>query len=175
MALTFSWPGTIKGVVQATTGSTFSGAITGSTYAGTIAATAGSTFVGAISGASSFSGTTVQATSSIGYATGAGGAVTQGTSKATGVTLNKVCGAITTHGAALNAGVTVTFAVGNTVCAAGDVVLACVKSGGTAGAYDVFADTITGTGFNLSIRNVTAGNLSETLVINFIIIKAVAA
>lgn len=173
MSLIFDWPGVLRAKLQAIAGSTFVGAITGSTI-GTSAIT-GSTFVGAISGASSFAGVTVSATSSIGYATGAGGAVTQGTDKSTGVTLNKVCGAITTHAAALNAGVSVTFAVSNTVCAAGDVVLACVKSGGTAGAYTVVADTITGTGFNLTIRNVTAGNLAETLVINFIIFKAVAA
>jgi len=164
MGLIFDWPGILKGKLQAITGST----VTGATITG-------STFVGSISGASSFTGTTVSATGSIGYAAGAGGAVTQATSKATGVTLNKICGAITTHGAALNAGVSVTFAVSNTTCAATDVVVACVKSGGTAGAYIVEADTPTGTGFNITITNHTAGNLSETLVINFIVIKSVAA
>jgi len=155
MGLSFSWPGTIKGVVQAL---------------------AGSTFVGSISGASSFTGTTVSATGSIGYATGAGGAVTQITSKATGVELNKICGAITTHNATLNAGVEVTFAVANTTCAATDVVVACVKSGeATPGSYAVVASEPTGTGFNLTISNLTAGNLGEALVINFIIIKSVAA
>src|SRR5882672_9299987 len=40
-------------------------------------------------------------TSLLGYATGAGGAVTQATDKSTAVTLNKICGAITMNGAAL--------------------------------------------------------------------------
>jgi len=152
--LMFSWPGKLKAKVEAS---------------------AGSTFVGAITGASSFSGITVAASGSIGYKTGAGGAVTQITSKATGVTLNKICGQITTHAATLNAGVEVTFAVGNTLCATGDVVLACVGSGGTAGAYAIVADTVTGIGFNLTITNLSAGNLGEALVINFIVFKAVAA
>ncbi len=153
--ITFDWPGILKGK---------------------LIALAGSTFEGAISGASSFSGTSVQASSSIGYKTGAGGAVTQDTSKATGVTLNKICGAITTHNATLNAGVEVTFAVSNTTCAATDVVVACVKSGAaTPGTYAVLASEPTGTGFNLTLSNLSAGNLSEALVINFVIIKAVAA
>ena len=41
----------------------------------------------------------VSAGKAIGYVSG--GAVTQATSKSTGVTLNKPCGAITTHNAAL--------------------------------------------------------------------------
>jgi hypothetical protein len=40
----------------------------------------------------------------LGYSTGAGGAITQGTSKSTAVTLHKVCGSITMHNAALAAG-----------------------------------------------------------------------
>ncbi|NBS24587.1 MAG: hypothetical protein EBS78_11605 [Altererythrobacter sp.] len=38
----------------------------------------------------------------IGYGTGAGGTVTQATSKSTGVTLDKVCGEITMNNATLN-------------------------------------------------------------------------
>lgn len=156
MSLEFTWPGFFRGKIR-------NSQITGST------------FQGAISGVSSFAGTVVAATASIGYATGAGGAVTQETSKATAVTLNKVCGAITTHNAELAAGAEVTFAVGNTTCAATDVVVACVKSGGTAGAYAVVASEPTGTGFKVTIANLSAGALSEALVINFAIIKAVAA
>ena len=40
---------------------------------------------------------------SIGYTSGLGGAVTQATSKSTGVTLNKPCGTITMHDASLAA------------------------------------------------------------------------
>jgi len=159
----FDWPGdlAVKGSFSST---------------GPVTAPAGSSFIGAITGASSFSGVSVEASSSIGYKTGAGGAVTQITSKSTGVTLNKICGAITTHNEALAAGVEVTFAVSNTTCAATDVVVACLKSGATtAGTYAVAASEPTGTGFKITISNLSAGSLSEALVINFAIIKAVAA
>ena len=46
--------------------------------------------------------------------------VTQGTDKATGVTLDKVCGQVTTHNATLNAGVEVTFRVTNVPPRRGD-------------------------------------------------------
>ena len=155
MSASFNWPGVLNAKINAEAGSTFQGAITG---------------------ASSFAGLSLSATSSIGYATGAGGAVTQATSKATGVTLNKICGAITTHAEALAAGAEVTFAVGNTTCAATDVVVACLKSGATtSGTYAVIASEPTGTGFKITISNLSAGSLSEALVINFAIIKAVAA
>lgn len=163
----FEWPGdlAVKGNLSAT-----------GTTTGKVVATAGSTFEGAISGASSFSGTSVQASASIGYKTGAGGAVTQETSKATAVAINKICGAITTHNAELAAGAEVTFAVSNTTCAATDVVVACLKSGATTpGTYSVIASEPTDTGFKITISNLSAGALSEALVINFAIIKAVAA
>jgi hypothetical protein len=47
--------------------------------------------------------TSISSTGGIGYATGAGGPVTQLTSKSTGVTLGKVAGQITMNGAALAA------------------------------------------------------------------------
>lgn len=152
----FDWPGILKGK---------------------LVALAGSTFEGAISGASSFNGTTVQATGSIGYTTGAGGAVTQLTSKSTAApAINKICGAITTHEESLAAGAAVTFSVPNTACAATDVVVACLKSGAAAsGTYGVFASEPSGTGFKITISNLSAGPLAEALVINFAIIKAVAA
>jgi hypothetical protein len=65
--------------------------------------------------------TSSSATAGIGYATGAGGAVTQLTSKSTAPpAINKVCGQITMNNAALAAGAKVSFAVSNTSCAATD-------------------------------------------------------
>ena len=52
-----------------------------------------------------------------------GGAVTQATSKSTGVTLNKPCGAITMHNASLAGDAEVSFTVTNSEVAATDVVL----------------------------------------------------
>jgi hypothetical protein len=66
--------------------------------------------------------TSSSATAGIGYATGAGGAVTQLTSKSTAPpAINKLCGQITMNNAALAAGAKVSFAVSNTSCAATDI------------------------------------------------------
>jgi hypothetical protein len=115
------------------------------------------------------------ATGGLGYGTGAGGAVTQGTSKATGVELNKVCGQITTHNATLNAGAEVGFTVTNSAVAATDVVVACIASGATADSYHVEVDAVGAGSFRLSLTNVSASNLSEAIVINFVVVKAVAS
>lgn len=114
-------------------------------------------------------------TAGVGYATGAGGTVTQGTSKATAVTLDKVTGLITTHNAALNAGVIVSFVWNNSALAATDLVAITHESGGTTGAYTVNARA-TGAGTAaIDIRNNTAGNLSEALVLRFAVVKSVSA
>lgn len=111
----------------------------------------------------------------IGYATGAGGAVTQSTSKSTTVDIDRVCGSITTHNATLNAGVAVSFTVTNDAVVATDAVIVNIKSGGTAAAYSVIVDAVAAGSFRISIRNVTAGNLGEAIVLNFAIIKAVTS
>jgi hypothetical protein len=112
----------------------------------------------------------------IGYATGAGGAVTQATSKVTGVTLSKVCGAITTAADALAAGAEASFTVTNTTVAATDVVVPCIKSGpATAGTYAVTVSAVGAGSFILTLTNLSAGSLSEAVVINFVVIEAVAA
>ena len=67
-------------------------------------------------------------TAGLGYGTGAGGAVTQITSRTTGVTLSKVSGAITLFAAAGSA-TAASFTVTNTAVAATDVVQVSVKSG----------------------------------------------
>lgn len=117
----------------------------------------------------------VTAGKSIGYVSGSGGAVTQATSKSTGVTLNKPCGAITTHNAALAADAEVTFTVTNSEVAATDVVVACIKSGGTSGSYDVMVGAVADGSFDLTLANVSAGSLSQAVVINFVVIKAANA
>lgn len=111
----------------------------------------------------------------IGYATGAGGAVTQATSKSTGVTLNTVCGQITMNGAALAAAAEVTFVVTNSVVAAGDVVVVNHSSGGTSGSYLCGISAVGAGTFSITVSNVSAGSLSEAIVLSYAIIKAVAA
>lgn len=111
----------------------------------------------------------------VGYTAGAGGTVTQITSKATAVTLDKMCGEITTHNAALNAATIVSFTVNNSFVTATDLVAIEHDSGGTLGAYTVSANTVAAGTFQVTLRNNTAGNLSDALALRFAIIRAVEA
>ncbi len=115
------------------------------------------------------------ATSGIGYTTGAGGTVTQLTSKATGVTLNRCTGLITTTADALAANTTTQFTLTNSAIAATDTVSAHRQSGGTAVAYEIDVDSVAAGSCVISIRNRTAGSLSEAIVIRFSITKGVSA
>jgi hypothetical protein len=110
-------------------------------------------------------------TDKAGYITGEGGTVTQATSKATTVTLNKKCGQITMNGAALAAGTTVSFALYNSTIANTDLLVLNHHSGGTAGAYLLNAQCRTGFA-GIDVRNVNGSSLSETIVIGFAVIKA---
>ena len=117
------------------------------------------------------------ATNGIGYVTGVGGAVTQGTSVTTTVELNKLCGQITTFSLALAAGVDTTFQLTNSFIAAGDVVVVSIKSyGGTADGIPIANVQATAAGScKINIRNTGATTLDALAVINFAVIKAVAA
>ena len=109
-----------------------------------------------------------------GYVTGEGGAVTQSTSKSTGVTLSKKCGQITMNAAALAANTTVTFTLTNTTIAATDIIVLNHVSGGTAGSYLLNAQAGSGSA-SINVRNITSGSLSEAIVIGFAVIKAVTS
>lgn len=133
-----------------------------------------------LAGAENFTNKTITAAVSIsvagnlGYVGGAGtgGTVTQITSKSTGVTINKLCGSITTSSAALGSGTGVVFAVTNSTIAATDVVIINRASGGTANSYVVAIDAIGAGSFNVLVRNNTGGSLSEALTLNFAILKS---
>lgn len=113
----------------------------------------------------------------IGYATGAGGTVTQATSVTTGVTLNKLSGQITTFSQTAAAGVDVSFTLTNSTIAAGDVVVVATKSyGGTADGIPVASVVATAAGSCvINIRNTGAVALDDVVVLNFAVVKAVAA
>lgn len=116
------------------------------------------------------------ATAASGYATGAGGAVTQGTSRTTGVTCSKPCGAITTHTESLAAGAEATFTVTNTLVAAGDVVVVSLKTPSATGLSFPFVSTTAAGSFNITLTNLHATTADTSAsVINFAVIKAVAA
>ena len=116
----------------------------------------------------------ISSTGKHGYATGSGGTVTQATSKATGVTLSKSTGQITLDAAALASDTTVSFTLTNTVIEAGDILIMNHISAGTAGSYLLNAQSAAGSA-SINVRNITAGSLSEAIVIAFAVIKAVTA
>jgi hypothetical protein len=102
--------------------------------------------------------------------------VTQQTNKSTAVTCNGRTGQITTNGAALNKGVAVQFTVNNTyITSAKDVVIVNIASGATVG-YDISVNSVNAAGsFIINLHNSdstpSGANASDTLVINFAIIK----
>jgi len=116
--------------------------------------------------------TTCYASQEIGYSTGAQGAVTQLTSKSTGVTLDKSCGQITMNNAALAGNTAITFTLTNSLISARDVVIMNVSGGATAGAYTSYIASISAGSAVMTLRNLTSGSLSEAVVINYAIIHA---
>ncbi len=109
-------------------------------------------------------------TSGVGYSTGAGGTVTQVTSRTTGVTLNKTTGAITLVSAAGSA-TAATFTVTNSTVAATDVIILNQKSG--TDLYDLMVTAVAAGSFNITFRT-TGGTTTEQPVFNFAVIKGVA-
>jgi len=106
----------------------------------------------------------------LGYTAAAQGQVTQQTNKSTAVTVNKSAGQITMNGAALNATTNVTFTLNNSTISANDVIVLSVASGATAGAYNCWVSSKATGSCTITVRNITAGNLSEAIVINFAVI-----
>jgi hypothetical protein len=129
--------------------------------------------IGAATGTSlSVSGTVVSTgTAGIGYATGAGGAVTQGTSRTTGVTLDKTTGAITLFSAAGSA-TAASFTVTNSTVAATDVIILNQQTG--ADLYDLAVTAVAAGSFRITFRT-TGGTTTEQPTFNFAVIKGVAA
>jgi hypothetical protein len=123
-----------------------------------------------ITGADFVSAGTVYATSEIGYTAAGHGAVTQATSKSTGVTLNKSAGQITMNGAALAGNTAVSFTLTNSTLSTKDVIIVCISGGATATAYSVYVSSMAAGSAVITLRNLTGGSLSEAVVINFAII-----
>lgn len=111
----------------------------------------------------------------LGYGTGAGGTVTQATSKATAVTLNKPTGRITMNGAALAAGGVVIFAVNNTLMTVNDCVVLTLGNIGGGLSYNCWCSYSSTSLFYVALQNITGGSLSEAVVVKFAIIKGATA
>jgi hypothetical protein len=115
--------------------------------------------------------TVIRDAAGLGYGTGSGGAVTQATSRTTGVTLNKTNGAITLVSAAGTA-TWQSFTVTNSTVAATDVVILSQKSG--TDLYMLEVTAVAAGSFRISFAT-TGGTTTEQPVFNFAVIKAVAA
>ena len=140
-----------------------------------VAAAANNTFLArSTSGAGDYEAL-VTTTTGLGFYTGAGGTVTQATSKATPFTLDKMCGQITTAADSLTHATVVSAVWTNSKIAATDVVIINHKSGGTVGAYTFNVSCGAGTATLYIRNNQTSGTLSEGLVLSFVVIKGVTA
>lgn len=132
---------------------------------------AAGTFVVDLPSTISVGNVTANSTGGIGYATGAGGTITQITSRTTGVTINKTTGAITLVSAA-GSGTFETFTVTNSTVAATDVVIVNQKSG--TDKYQIFVTAITAGSFDITFAT-TGGTTTEQPVFNFAVIKGVTS
>lgn len=127
------------------------------------------TITGAVTGLSSIKSS--HPTAGVGYATGAGGAVTQLTSRTTGVTINKASGAITLFSEAGTTAYT-SFTVTNSAVEAADTIEVSVKS--STNKYLAFVTVVAAGSFEITF-NTTGGAAVDAPVFNFAVIKAVAA
>jgi len=108
----------------------------------------------------------------LGYGTGSGGTVTQLTSKATAVTLNKPCGKITMNNASLAAGASVDFIFFNSLflqSSANDILL--IQTGSYGLNYRVEAKSYDIGQILIRVTNSSASAQSNTLELYFAIIK----
>jgi hypothetical protein len=106
-----------------------------------------------------------------GYAQG-GGVVAQETSKSTGVTLNALCGQLTTHDESLAAGVAVSFTFTNDRIAPSDLLLLSIADAATPGAYLLSTSQISNGAATVSLRNLGSSTLSESIRLNFLVLKS---
>ena len=122
-------------------------------------------------------GAIVNGAAGLGYGTGAGGTVTQATSKATAVTLNKPTGKITMNASALASNTAVIFLLNNSLIGLNDaVVVTCDGSTMvTRASYHVSCVDVGSSNCAIRVVNVSAGSLAEAVGINFAIIKGAAA
>lgn len=111
----------------------------------------------------------------LGYGPGAGGSVTQATSKSTAVTLNKPCGRITLSAEAMAAGAVIQFALNDSLITPNSVIaLSMAESGPGLTSYKYWSMAAIGKAY-ICVQNIFAYTLSDALQINFTIIKGATA
>jgi hypothetical protein len=118
------------------------------------------------------SGNLLMNSAALGYGAGAGGTVTQATSKSTAVTLNKPSGRITMHNAALASGAQIEFALQNTFIAANDTVLVHPSDPANVGYfYDVMAYNVMAGSCFILVRNTSGSSRPDPLQLSFTVMK----
>ena len=110
-------------------------------------------------------------TGAIGYGAGAGGTVTQLTSKSTAVTLNKPTGKITTASDALAAGASVLFIVNNSTITSQSVAIIDWDTSN----YRIDSYAFVSGSFVIRITNITGSSRSEALDLMYTIIRGATA
>lgn len=116
------------------------------------------------------------ASAGIGYGTGAGCAVTQITSRSTGVTCTGVAGAITTDTTSLAAGAEAEFTVTDTSVAVGDAIIVSLRSGATANTSEPEVTGVAAGSFKIELTNLNASTADTgASILNFAVIKAVSS
>jgi hypothetical protein len=99
-----------------------------------------------------------------------GAAVTQATSRSTGVTINAPAGAITMNAASLAAGAEATFTVTNSFVTARSVPVIALASGQTASTSVVNVTAVAAGSFDITVTNLNAATADTGAgVINFIV------
>ena len=111
----------------------------------------------------------------LGYSLGAGGIITQGagSGKATTVTLNRRAGRINMNGAALSAGASVSFQFVNSLISTDSVVCMSPSFNSVSADYSisVLQSELGGSCF-VTLKNLSAGSLSEAVVLRFVVLAA---
>jgi hypothetical protein len=129
-----------------------------------------------IIGADTVNATVVYAASQRGYTNAGYGTVTQQNNKATGVTIDKTAGTITTANAQMAPSAKVAFIVTNSQVSALDTVIVNIASGATATfAYLIAVVTVTDGAFTINLDNVSSNAYTDTLKINFAILHVLPA
>lgn len=117
----------------------------------------------------------------MGYPTGTGGTVTQATSRTTGVTLNKITGEIVLFAAGIAGHEADEFVLTNSTIEADDVVMLCIKNGGSLAAgtrkyYITQVHTVAAGSCTISVGNIDNGAItSESPTLQFVVLKGAVA
>lgn len=97
---------------------------------------------------------------------------TQLTSKATAVTCNGRTGQITMNNSSIAKGEAVTFTVNNTyITEVTDVPFVAIQNGATANSYSIAVTRVQVGSFNITLINNGTGPLTDTIIVNFAVIK----